>query len=195
VRHDHGVYAPAHFQQPDADQLVSLMRAHSFALLSCAEAEGVIEASHLPFLVEPARLRCHVARQNRLAELAAAGKTMTAVFAGPHAYVSPRWYGEPDKSVPTWNYAVVHATATARVVPEAELREMVHELTALEERGAWSPTASSEKMLRGIVGIELVAPRLVGKWKLGQNRSAEDRDRVRQALEGSGHAALAALMR
>ena len=189
------MYAPPHFAQPDPDQLVALMRAHAFALLLCADADGAIEASHLPFLVEQGRLRCHVARQNRLAELAAAGRTMTAVFAGPHAYVSPRWYSDPQRSVPTWNYAVVHATATARVVPEPELRAIVHELTAIEEQGAWSPDPSSDKMLRGIVGIELAAPRLDGKWKLSQNRPAEDRNRVRAELEAIGHAELAALMR
>ena len=37
-------------------------------------------------------------------------------------------------------------------------------------------------MLRAIVGIEIPVARLLGKWKLSQNRSAADREGVARAL-------------
>ena len=42
---------------------------------------------------------------------------MLALFHGPHAYVSPSWYGV-HPSVPTWNYAVVHARGRARLIED-----------------------------------------------------------------------------
>src|SRR5690348_11637270 len=109
------VYVPAHFNEPDLATLHAFIEANGFAVLfSCA---GEPFARHLPLLLErsPAphgRLLGHVARatpQWRTAD----GQRVLAVFSGPHAYVSPSWYGEPDV-VPTWNYVAVHATGTFR---------------------------------------------------------------------------------
>jgi transcriptional regulator len=48
------------------------------------------------------------------------------------------------------------------------------------------------RMERGIVGVEIAVTSAMGKYKLSQNRSAEDRERVIHAL---GDAPLAAAMR
>jgi transcriptional regulator len=61
-----------------------------------------------------------------------------------------------------------------------------------------APVDYIETMLRAIVGIEIELTSLVGKWKLGQNRSAVDREGVVRGLEEDGRAgpaALAQLMR
>jgi transcriptional regulator len=53
-------------------------------------------------------------------------------------------------------------------------------------------------MLRAIVGLEIPVSRLVGKWKLSQNRSPGDRKGVLEGMldEGGDEAtALAAWMR
>jgi transcriptional regulator len=47
-------------------------------------------------------------------------------------------------------------------------------------------------MLRAIVGIEIPAATLVGKFKLSQNRSAPDHEGVRQALAAGDTPARAA---
>jgi transcriptional regulator len=149
------------------------------------------EISHLPCLVDDdcAAVRLHVARGNPLARLAAAGERLTAVFHGPHCYVTPRWYRDPTRQVPTWNYAVVHASGPARVMDAEALRALVGELSARFEAGAEAPWSASETAagfvdgrLSGIVGIRIEVDRLEGKYKLSQNRSAEDRARVRAGL-------------
>jgi len=202
------MYTPPHFAASEPARLLALCAAHDFALLLCAEAPGVLEASHLPFLVgdDPARpqLLTHVARGNRLAALAAAGQPMTAVFQGPHAYVSPRWYQQPSRQVPTWNYAVVHAHATPRVLSDDELRGLVRALARRHEAAAADPWTLeqldpklAEGLLGGIVGIGLEVTRLEGKAKLSQNRSDEDLAGVMAGLHargGPGDLALAALM-
>jgi transcriptional regulator len=48
------------------------------------------------------------------------------------------------------------------------------------------------RMERGIVGIEIAVTRIAGTYKLSQNRSAEDRERVIHAL---GDAPLGDVMR
>jgi transcriptional regulator len=48
-------------------------------------------------------------------------------------------------------------------------------------------------MLRAIVGIEIAVERLVGKFKLSQNRSAEDRAGVAAGLAAEPAAAARAM--
>jgi transcriptional regulator len=42
-------------------------------------------------------------------------------------------------------------------------------------------------MVRGIIGFAIPVARLQGKFKLSQNRSAADRNRVIAALRGESH--------
>jgi transcriptional regulator len=185
------MYQPAHFREPDETRALALVEAHSFGLLVAVDQTGAPEMAHLPFLVDRGArvLRTHVARANPLAKLAAAGRSMTAVFSGPHGYVSPRSYPQPRAQVPTWNYAVVHVAGVARVVDDAALRRLVDELAAVHEAGAAEPWRLEDadpelpaRLLRGIVGIELPLERVDAKYKLSQNRSPEERAGVRRAL-------------
>ena len=125
---------------------------------------------------------------------------MLAIFSGPHAYVSPGWYAN-HPAVPTWNYAVVHASGRARLMDEAALHDLLLRLAARYEAGrdkpwrmAELPAAFVDSMLKMIVGFELEVERLEGKLKLSQNRPAEV-PRVIAALESAGEGALADLRR
>jgi transcriptional regulator len=92
--------------------------------------------------------------------------------------------------VPTWNYAVVHATGRPEVMQEkAWLLRHVGELTAQQERTEAKPWALSDApdsyidvMLRGIVGFRFAITRLEGKWKMSQNREVKDQEGVAQGL-------------
>jgi transcriptional regulator len=197
------LYIPPHFRVDERGQLVEFMRAHAFAtLVSCGESGP--EVSHVPLLVDvegdAMRLRGHVARGNGHWQSLEGAREVTAIFHGPHAYVSPTWYAT-HPSVPTWNYAVVHAHGSARLTDEAGLHEIVHELSAKYEAGNAPPWKMSElpapyvsSMLGMIVGFEIEVARLEGKFKLSQNRPVEIA-RVAERLEAGGEAELAALMR
>lgn len=50
----------------------------------------------------------------------------------------------------------------------------------------WSLADYIERMLRAIVGIELVVTRLKGKWKMSQNHPAPNRASVVSGLQGEG---------
>jgi transcriptional regulator len=82
---------------------------------------------------------------------------------------------------------------------------MVEDLTNRHEHGRADPWQVSDapaeyvdKLLGAIVGVEIPITRLVGKWKLSQNRSVADRQGVIAGLEGDGseaHAGVAALIK
>src|SRR5690606_3576711 len=100
------MYVPPSFRPHDHEVLQAFMRRHSFATL-VSQLDGVPFATHLPLLHRAqvgsdGQLLGHVARANpQWQELA--GQQVLAIFNGPHAYVSPTWYGVKD-AVPTWNY-------------------------------------------------------------------------------------------
>lgn len=198
-------YVPAHFRVEDRATLEAFVAAHGFATLVSA-GPGGLSASHVPLLAErdasgDLRLVGHLARANaHWSELEAADEVL-AIFEGPHAYVSPTWYAH-HPSVPTWNYAVVHARGRARLLPAQALPGMLERLTRTYEEGrpapwrlADQPADFVDKLLGAIVGFEIAVRSLEGKFKLSQNRGREDVDRVARALEDGGDADLAALMR
>ena len=184
------MYVPKHFAEDDPDRLAALIAEHDFAVLFTDGATGPF-ATHLPLLLDRGRgakgtLIGHVARANPHWKTFD-GRRGLAVFAGPHAYVSPRWY-EAAPAVPTWNYVAVHATGTLRAVEDpVALRAILERMTArYEGEDGWRLGALDEKftaaMMRGIVGVELAIELLEGKLKLSQNRSAADRAGVVEAL-------------
>jgi len=200
------MYLPPYFEQQDRVALQALMREHPLAALVTSGPDG-LTADHVPLEFdatagEHGTLVGHVARANPLWQ-SAAGKPVLAIFRGPQAYVSPSWYPSKagtHKVVPTWNYAVVHAHGVLEAVDDAPwLRELVGRLTDRHEAprpAPWSvgdaPADYVQAMLRAMVGIRIPIQRLVGKWKVSQNRSQADREGVAQGL---GDCPMAGLVR
>jgi len=190
------MYMPKVFQEADRERLYDFVDAHGFGALIVPDAQGDLEISHLPFFLDRSsgRLLAHVARANPIWKKALAARSVVVVFQGPHGYVSARWYEEPQKQVPTWNYAVVHAHGRAEgPMPQAELAALLDDLVATHEQGAAAPWRARdvdrdffERLLQEIVGFSIVIERLEGKFKLSQNRSPEDRTRVIRALAERG---------
>jgi transcriptional regulator len=194
------VYLPAHFEETRLDVMHALLRAHPLATWVAQGADG-LTVNHIPFLVDPDRgphgtLVGHVARANPVWQQLGAS---VAVFQGPQAYVSPNWYPSKHahgKAVPTWNYAVVHAHGTPRAIESRDaLLEIVTRLTRAHEAGQaapWqvsdAPTDYIELLLKAIVGIEIPIERLVGKWKVTQNRPLADRLGTAAGLRHQGDA-------
>jgi transcriptional regulator len=199
------MYLPRHFEETDRARLHAAIRAHPLGTLIVLTPEGLC-ANHVPFVVHPelganGTLRGHVARANTVWRDFAPDVQALAVFHGPQAYVSPSWYAtkrESAKVVPTWNYIAVHAHGPLRAVEDrAWLRSQIERLTSEHEQAPqpWrvddAPADYVEHLLGAIVGLELAIERLVGKWKLSQNRPARDREGVAAGLiaEGSDEAA------
>lgn len=198
------MYLPAHFQEDRIEVLHQLIRNHPLGMLVTLTANGAgtqnLEANHIPFLIdaEPApfgTLRGHVARANPVWKDFSREVEAMVVFQGPDAYISPSLYAskkEHGKVVPTWNYAVVHVYGPIKVVDDAEwMRPFLERLTDRHEapRAApWkvgdAPEDFLQTTMRAVVGIEIPISKLMGKWKVSQNRSKADREGVAAGLGG-----------
>ncbi len=191
------MYLPSHFHETRLEVLHGLMRAHPLATLVTQGANGLV-ANHFPLEIDAdasphGTLRGHMARANPAWREHPTGTEVLVIFQGPHAYVSPSWYPSKQRDgrvVPTWNYAVVHAYGALRTIEDATwLRGLVGRLTATYEaaqRAPWkvedAPVDFIDRMLTAIVGFEIPITRVEGKWKMSQNRPAEDRAGVAAGL-------------
>ena len=187
------MYIPKAFREDDMSTLHTLMHEYSFATLITLH-EGVPFATHLPFILDAQRgpngtLLAHMARANQQWHDFKSSQEVLVIFQGPHAYISPSWY-EVELSVPTWNYAVVHAYGLPRFIEDqGELYELLKALIQTHEahfERPWPfklPDVYLQKMMRGIVGFEIQITRLEGKFKLSQNRSEVERENVIAALQ------------
>lgn len=208
------MYLPKHFEETRVEVLHQLIHTHPLGALVTLMPGG-LDANHIPFEVDPTpapfgTLRGHVARANPVWREFSHETDALVIFQGPGTYISPAWYPtkqETGRVVPTWNYAVVHAHGPLRVIDDKSwLRDFVTKLTDRHEaeRGGdpWhvtdAPADYIDTMLGAIIGLEIPIARLVGKWKMSQNRPAHDRAGVVEGLsqaEGASGAAVADLVR
>lgn len=194
------MYLTKPFEPPDVATLQQFVRVHPFGVLVTMTSSG-LDGNHLPLLIdaEPqpyGTLRGHVARANPVWR-ECEGADALVIFQGPDSFISPSWYAtkrETGSVVPTWNYVVVHAHGRLTVIQDRHwLRTHVEALTNRHEGHREAPWAVSdapadyiEKLVGGIVGIEIPIARLTGKWKLSQNRSERDREGVVDGLTREG---------
>lgn len=202
------MYLPRHFEETRAAALHDLIRAYPLGAL-VLNGPGGLDANHLPFELDTGagphgRLTAHIARANPISHEAKDGDETLVIFRGPDAYVSPNWYPskhEFHRQVPTWNYRAVHVHGRLRLRDdESFVRGVVARLTRVNEARAnsdkaWKMTDAPEdyitQMLAAIVGIEIDITRIVGKWKLSQNREERDRLGAAEALRQRGEHAMA----
>lgn len=178
------MYVPAAFRPADAAVAREVMRAHPFATLVTATG-GAPVATPLPFVLEGDTLYAHLARANPQARELEAGEVLV-MFAGPHAYVSPRWYTRPAEEVPTWNYVAVHAYGRATVLGGADAVAVLERLVAQEEArfaDPWRPDPGVlAELLPAIVAFRVDLTRVEAKLKLSQNRDPRDAAGARRGL-------------
>src|SRR5579885_680130 len=198
-----GLFVPSYYQ---ADDPAAIVRAHPFALL--VSASGGIWATAIPIFFEnentTATMVGHMARRNPHAGCLRDGEPVLAVFSGPHAYVSPRWYVEMPE-VPTWNYVLAHVRGTIHPVDdEAGQMAVLRRAVTILEAGAEAPwtldqlSARVAELLSRIRSSRIRVERIEGAAKLSQRHPASDRARVvtQLASKGDGNSAeIAALMR
>ena len=189
------MYLPQHFEETRLDELQRVISEYPLGALVTSGGQG-LDANHLPFELDAKQgvLLAHVARANPVWQELKDGDDVLVIFRAGDAYISPNWYPskhELHRQVPTWNYRVVHVHGKAMVRDDERfVRGLVARLTRAHEGRAnaeqpWRMSNSAkeyiDQMLTAIVGIEIRITRIVGKWKLSQNR--EGRDRVTAAEE------------
>jgi transcriptional regulator len=185
------MYIPPLNRIEDRQAINAFIHAHGFATV-ITNSDRKTVASHLPVLFDEGTnvLRSHMARANEQWKQFANGNEVLCIFSGPHAYISPSWY-EQQHTVPTWNYAVVHVYGKPSIVDEAQLKQIVLDTTSKYESGMpvpWKiPLSEKEigQMLKAIVDFKIDIERVEAKFKLGQNRSREDQEKMLRNLQGA----------
>jgi transcriptional regulator len=189
------LYTPAYFKEENTAILHRFVQDNSFAAFITHDQSNNLCVSHINLILEEKEgkvmLYGHLSRANSQAEHLTRNPKSLAIFMGPHTYISPSWYKEA-KDVPTWNYTVVHAHGSIRIISDREeLKESLNKLVSKFEskrEKSWSVPWEEKQyasQLGGIVGFEMCVNRLEGKFKLSQNRSAVDRLNVISTLGSS----------
>jgi transcriptional regulator len=212
------MYIPRRYEVKDLDQIKAFLRAHSFGIL-ISVAEGVPMGTHIPLLLSedagdgiegPAyagqagafagaiiggqprlSLLGHISKGNEQRHTLKDGALVLAIFTGPHAYISPRWYSEMN--VPTWNYLAVHAYGVLEMMDGQALEDALSEMVDYYEQGRPKPVKVSEipgktykDDLRGIIGFRIRITDLQAVAKMSQNRNDESYHQVVKELDASG---------
>jgi transcriptional regulator len=159
-----------------------------FSFVDLVTVAPSLRITHIPVWLDRSAgaygtIHGHISRQNPQHEAFDGMQTGVIVFRGPHGYISPTWYAKSETAVPTWNFAVVHATGKLRPVEgRKQLNELLSKLIAKFEsyEGTSYDFAKIDEgykngLMGGIIGFELEIELLEGKFKLGQDRSQADR--------------------
>jgi len=191
-----------HFSETRPIVLHELIRAKPLATLIVIQDNEIV-VNHMPLMIisdgsDYGVLRGHIPRANSIWNgFDGVSTKAVAVFQGPDSFVTPSWYPskhQHGKVVPTWNYVVAHAHGYPRAIHDSEwLLNHLGELTDWQESDQelpWkvsdAPADFIDKMLQGIVGIEMSITRLDGKWKVSQNRPEADQQGVAAGLRNRG---------
>lgn len=186
---DPSVYIPkAHLVQ-DRAFLHAFMREFSFVDL--VTTAPTLRITHIPSVLDAAKGRFgtifgHISGLNDQVKAIQRGERAVVVFRGPHGYVSPGWLVTDlsRRGVPTWNFAVVHASGRLRPVDDPDTKhEMLATLIDQYERGIGGtsydfralPKADMLARAKGIQPFELEIEQLEGKFKLFQERPEPDK--------------------
>lgn len=194
------MYIPRRYEEKDADKIRAFIREHSFAILITVQ-DGRPVGTHIPLLLESgpdgqAALVGHISIGNEQKHTLTEGAAVLAIFPGPHAYISPRWYTEMN--VPTWNYLSVHVYGKIQLMRGEALRAALSRLIDNYEQPLPQPVHIEEipeemleDDLRGIVGFRIIIEEIQAAWKLSQNRNEQSYHQVIDQLEGGDETARA----
>ena len=190
------MYIPKANEEKRISVMHQMITAHPLAVLVTLNSSGLI-ASHIPMTVEARGeygvLKGHIARANNQWRALVSSVEALAVFSGPAHYISASWYPgtkEHGREVPTWNYVVVHAYGTLKIIEDSQwLRAHLESLSDKQEahlETPWKVRDAPEEFIaslsNSIVGLELAIRSLEGKWKVSQNRTESDKRGVIDGL-------------
>jgi len=176
------MYIPKHFQMNDTSEQLDFIRQYSFGDL-ITTYQGKLEINHAPFLLadNDEYLLVHFARNNPHWQVVEKADELKVCFKGPDCYISPNWYTEPAKNVPTWNFLSVQVTGHASLMSDDELIHLLDQLSQKHEAQfshPWTIEKLSEQqlaaMVKAIVGVKISIEKISGKAKLSQNKSQRE---------------------
>jgi transcriptional regulator len=183
------LFAPEAYAAADP---AAIVRRYPFAQLITSEPADLL-ATAIPLFFEndgdTATMVGHLARRNPHAVALQTGQRALAIFAGPHAYISSRWY-QDRPTVPTWNYVTAHVRGTIEPIDDEAAQRSILSLTARVLEGdattPWTmeqaPPGRVDQLMPKIRSLRLRVERIEGVTKLSQTHPPADRIRVMERL-------------
>lgn len=187
------MYIPRAYRLKDRQEIERFLTHNPFGILTAYDGQ-TINAAHVPFemRIEGERLVLdgHVARGNPIWRVAPNNAEVLTIFQGPHTYISPSWYRDPN--VPTWDYVAVHLYGPCRLMDPDQLAAFLEKMVARYEAGRpharlWDTLDATfrEKQMSAIVGFSVDVTRIEAAAKMSQNRNDEDFHNIATTLAGS----------
>lgn len=187
------MYSQSHYRNEPPDLAFEVIRNFGFATILTRESDSPF-VSHLPLILEEAGekkfLIGHCAQANPLRRHLDEGQQVTAIFHGPHSYVSPAWYAPQPDNVPTWNYVTVHIRGVAQIFVDSDgaysaLRRTVEKFEADYRTGWRLPEQLNldlAELLTFITVFRIDIQDLQAKFKLSQKSEMSERENVMSHL-------------
>jgi transcriptional regulator len=198
---DETIYIPDRHVETDRAWIRDFIDEYSFAMVVTAH-QG-LRVTNVPTLFTRTaegwgKIWFHIAKNNRQQEALNADAETLIVFHGAHGYISPNWYVNPAgvTAVPTWNFAVVHATGRARRLDDdalfaTNLSQLVTKNESKYGGGPWNfqklPDSYLKGMRQGIIQYEMTIQNVEAKFKLGQERSPADQTTMLKGISAAPH--------
>jgi transcriptional regulator len=195
---DRSLYIPKAQLVEDRKLLHDFM--DEFPFVELVTAAPGLRITHIPTILDrdagpTGTILGHISAQNPQRAAFDGAHEAVIVFRGPQGYISPSWYTKQDV-VPTWNFAVVHASGRPTAITEASrVRALLARLIKKYEASVGSSAYDFDKLpesyvgglMKGIAAFEMHIEGLEGKFKLGQERSEADKQGVLDHLRAGGY--------
>lgn len=191
------MYHFSYFKEHDQQVILQLLTDYPLAFVTGSFANGMQTATQIPMLYEVRAgtlyVQGHIMRNTDHHKAFIENPNALVVFTGPSAYVSASWYSNPHMGS-TYNYMSVHLSGKIQfMLPEVFADWMRRFTLQFEQGNVASPTIYdnlgddyTNKMMAGIVGIEMRVEKLDTVFKLSQNRDEESYVNIIEQLKKRG---------
>jgi len=189
------MYNYPHYKEEDKSKVIDFMRQHPFVTIIGTDAEGRIEATQIPVLIDEREgkifLTGHIAKKMSHEKAFAENPNVLVIFTGAHTYISGTYYTGNLQQASTWNYISIHARGQMKWMEEEGLIAFLKRFTLHFENNNTSSTTIYDnlpeeylsKLVKAIVGFELEVTELENVHKLSQNRDEKSYDNIVHKLK------------
>lgn len=189
------MYNYPHYKEADKEKIIDFMRQHPFVTLIGADANGRVEATQIPVLIEEREgklfISGHIAKKMDHQKAFEQNPNTLMIFTGPHTYVSGTFYTGNLQQASTWNYISIHARGKIKWMEEEGLIALLKRLSLYFENGNTESTTIYDnlpddyklKLVKAIIGFELEVTELENVHKLSQNRDEKSYDNIVEQLK------------
>ncbi|MBT8142067.1 MAG: FMN-binding negative transcriptional regulator [Gammaproteobacteria bacterium] len=180
------VYPPKYHLETDEEKIFHVIERFPLAIL-ISSSNDEIQTTQIPLVLDRGSktLLGHIDKNNPHGKLLD-NRKVSLVFNGPNAYISPTTYAVSE--LPTWNYISVHASGTVTTIHDFDKvsDSIIAMAEFLETEDSNYQLAKGDEKLKALVpyvtGFEIEIDEMIGRYKLSQDKSAQDTGLARQHL-------------